>query len=170
MPITSVPQGWPYWTVDKTFFIPATQGYYTGTINGISSYPVIELANAAAEHATHLMRVPDDFLTFVSVRAVWQTPDVGNNNLYWRIMAAYSACAELYTTHTDTPAHGVTASGGADIKNCQEPANPLTLVSLARGDTVGIIFARDATNPADTIEDDVYLYGLEFNYIGEIGM
>lgn len=170
MPITSVPQGWPYWTVNKTLLIPATQGDYDAVLNSASSYPVLNFANAVAKLATHLMRVPDDFLTFVSVRAVWQTPDVGNNNLYWRLAAVYSACAEGYVTHTDIPAYGVTASGGADIKNCQEPANPLTLVSLARGDTMGIIFNRDATNPADTIEDIVRLYGLEFNYIGEIGM
>jgi len=121
-------------------------------------------ANADEPNAFFWMKVPVDFVSFTSVQAIWWA-DVAVGNMYWKLEAGYNACSEMIDTHVDVPALGATACGGAEIRNCQEPANPLTLAALALGDIIKIQFYRNGSNGLDTLDDTMYLEGLLFTYV-----
>jgi len=153
--------------VSRDFFIPACSGYSTGVQGFISSYwPVVILADGASLIAYLSMKVPNDFVSFTSVKAVWSSPAAAGN-MRWRIMAGYNADGEALNFHSDGPAEGVTATGGADIVNVQEPANPLALANLAKGDYIGFRLSRDGTAGTDTLNDAVNIIGILFTYVAE---
>lgn len=154
--------------ITRELFIPACEGFLAAgvcneTPNGAFS-SVLGDANAPEPAVYFSNKVPDDFVSFISVKAVWLSEAAGGN-MYWNLSASYAASGQTEATHTDTPAIGVTATGGNDIINVQEPANALTLASLAIGDYLGMVFARDGTDANDTLDAEVYLLGLLFTYV-----
>jgi len=151
--------------VTRELFIPANACYIAAGTSGLLSQHqrVSGGANADEPDVHFSLKVPDDFVSFGSVKAVWAAVPA-SGNMYWRILANYGASGEDYAAHTDSPAIGVTATGGATLVNVQEPANPLTLSSLAAGDYIGIRFFREGTHASDTINDVVYLLGILFTY------
>lgn len=109
------------------------------------------------------LKVPEDFISFVSVKFVWRS-DAVVGNMYWRIRAYYGAAGEAWDTHSDAPDYGVTATGGRKIRNEQLPANPLTLVNLALGDYIMFVLTRNASHANDTLSENVEGEGLLFTY------
>lgn len=150
-------------TRDK--FIPANEGHIragTSTYKGL--YAAVSGGADLDEPYVHFTRkVPSDFESFISMRAVWLCAAAAGN-MYWRLGAYYAAGGELYTTHTDAPAFGVTATAGVNLINVQEPQNALTFANLALGDYIGIKFERQGANAADTLNDVLYFLGLLLTY------
>ncbi|KKL25914.1 hypothetical protein LCGC14_2400500, partial [marine sediment metagenome] len=151
--------------ITREFFLPANEGYIVaGTRSTDERGSVVTGGANANEPIVHFqMVVPVDFVSFGSVKAVWQST-VASGNMYWRLRANYEAAGEATNTHTETPALGVAATAGAILLNVQEPANPLTLASLALGDFLGLEFNRPGANASDTLGSVVRLYGLLFSY------
>lgn len=151
----------------RELFLSVGEGFVRfGTLDDYLDYAEVEGGVDLDEPKVHwTMKVPDDFVSFSSLKAMWfASTAVGN--MYWNLNARYGTCGEHISTHFDTPALGVTATGGNLIKNCQEPANPLTLADLAIGDSIGISFTRQGTDALDTLDIKMYLLGLLFTYVG----
>ena len=154
--------------VTRELWIPVTEGHISdGTAAMQGFYPTVRGdANLREPRVYFLTKVPDDFVSFISVKAVWFC-SAASGNAYWKWGATYAASGEARTTHTDYPEWGVTATGGGWIMNVQEPADPLTLPNLAKGDYIGLGFDRDGTHANDTLENSFYLLGLLFTYVAE---
>lgn len=153
--------------VTRELFIPATEGFVsTGTLINLGMFSAVRCADTEHSQIYWTIKVPDDFVSFVSVKAVWLSTAAAGD-MYWRIQADYAASGEAYTTHGDNPAFGATATGGNNIINVQEPANPLTLSELAIGDYLGLWFYRNAGFGLDTLDTAADLLGLLFTYVAE---
>ena len=153
----------------RTVFLPANEAYISaGTPNWADQkWAIVEGgANVDEPSLAFTMKVPDDFVSFGSIKAVWMC-GAAAGNMYWLMNAAYAASGENCLIHTDTPAVGVTATGGGGIVNMQEPANPLTLANLTLGDYIGIMFHRNGAHASDTLNAVVNLFGILFTYIAD---
>lgn len=147
-------------------FLPANEGYVSAGTPGASGYygTVSGGANAAEPIVYFTMKVPTDFISFLSVKAIWATA-AATKNMYWRLRANYGACGEALDTHVDNPGIAVTACGVSALWNCQEAAGALTLVDLSLGDMLGLTFERDGTHGDDTLDDTMIFAGLLFTYV-----
>jgi len=153
--------------VTRELFIPASEGYILyGALAGRGFYAVAYAGADADLWVQVSFKVPDDFVSFTSVKAVWQSAAAAGD-MYWWLHAHYAASGELYTTHSETPAMGTTTTDGVNLWNIQEPANALTLANLAKGDYIGITFSRDGDDANDTLDSGVYLLGLLFTYTAQ---
>lgn len=153
--------------VTRELFLPANEGYIkTGAPKSMGFFACVDgLADGADDPEIYFaMKVPDDFVSFASLQAVWASPAAAGN-AKWKFNAHYGASGENYAIHSDLPAYGVTATGGANIINVQEPANPLTLASLAAGDYLGFYLKRDGAHADDTLDDVFKLLGILFTYV-----
>ena len=149
--------------VTRELFI-GPDGYLTGGHVNYSSYNTAPLADTVLDALYFTFKVPDDYVSYTSIKLVWVSSGA-SGNIYWKLKADYAAAGQSYTTHQDNPAYGVTATGGANIINEQAPPNALTMASLALGDYVGVLAARDASDVSDTLNATVYVLGLLFTYI-----
>ena len=148
--------------ITREIFLPANEGFVeAGTP---SYYGITGGANADEPTVWLWMKVPVDFVSFTKVEAIWLSSAVAGN-MYWELYAYYGACGENVSNHSDEPGRGVTATGGGDIRNCQEPANALALASLALGDYIALCFSRIGTHASDTLNDTMHLEGLLFTYV-----
>ena len=154
--------------VTRELFLPANEGYVSGgTPLNIGFHGAVwGDANDAAPIVYFERKVPDDFIAFSKLEAVWVSP-AASGNMFWQIGSHYGALGEVYNTHNGSVGLGPTATGGANIINVQEPYSAPTLPNLAEGDYMGLEFARAGTFPQDTLEDVVYFLGLLFTYIAE---
>lgn len=154
--------------VTRYLWIPAVVGYAgTGTVGYQYYYSTVSGgANEIAPTVYWTLKAPSDFVSLVSVKALWASP-VASGNMYWKTSAYYGAAGENIGAHNDWPAYGTTATAGNMKWNLQEPAHPLTLSSLTKDDFIGIRFIRVGSDPSDTLENTVYLAGLLFTYIAE---
>lgn len=156
-------------TFDRKLWLPANGAYILAGTPAASQYygAMKGLANSDEPVIYLTMRVPDDFVSFTSIQALWVSA-VAGGDMYWYLTATYASAGEAWNTHFDAPAIGVTATGGANIFNLQAPANPLTLANLAANDYLGIRFSRNGANALDTLNSDMYLFGLLFSYVGKV--
>jgi len=154
--------------VTRYLWIPAVVGYAgTGTPGYQYYYSVVSGgANEPAPTVYWTLKAPSDFVSLVSVKALWTSP-AASGSMYWKLSAYYGAAGENIGAHTDWPAYGTTATAGNMKWNLQEPAYPLTLSSLTKDDFIGIRFIRVGSDPSDTLENTVYFAGLLFTYIAE---
>jgi len=150
--------------VARERFIPCT-GHTVGLLLTWGYYSCHRWSDAVLDYSAFTFKVPDDFVSFISVKLVWHC--VAPGDMFWKMSAFYAAEGEDYGTHSDTPSYGTTTNGGADDLNVQEPANALSLSNLAKGDYIGIKAQRDATYGNDTLNTSVYVLGLLFTYMGE---
>jgi len=152
--------------ITREIFLPANEGFVdVGTPAGEILYSVVKgAANGNEPAVLFTMKVPVDFVSFTSVKAIWAC-NAAAGNMFWVLDAGYAACGEATDTHVEIPALGVTATGGVGIINCQEPANALTLASLALGDILGSVFYREGTDGSDTLDVEMSFYGLLFTYV-----
>lgn len=153
--------------VTRELFIPASDDLDpNASPERISGFPVIRVIDGVVTRNAYGFLVPDDFVAFQSVKAIWESP-VAPGNMYWTMEAYYGAEGEAHNAHSDVPALGVTATAGIRILNVQESPTPLTLASLAIGDYVGIRVNRTANHGNDTIDNLVDFFGLLFTYTAE---
>lgn len=154
--------------VTRELFLPALEGYIlegVSDVHGLYAEAMGE-PNLYEPIVMFSFKVPDDFVSFISLKGIWESPAAAGN-MYWDMGANYAAAGEHFTTHEEYPAMAVTATSGLSIINVQEPANPLTLALLTKDDYLGITWERDGANPLDTLENYVYFYGLLFTYEAE---
>ena len=155
----------PVGLVSRNLFLTAVASYInSGTVSLRNSWSIVYgAANANAPVFRVSFKVPDDFVSFESMKAVWEATSSGGN-MYWRFNASYAAPGEIVNIHSDSTSLGVTADGGAQILNVQESPDPLTLKFLAKGDYLGVLFTREGTHANDTIDNQVNVFGLLFTY------
>lgn len=151
--------------VPRHKFIPLLSGYpgANSDVSGTWQHANIIFKNNLVPLANISLKVPDDFVSFDSIKLLWMA-SAAAGNIYWQIWAKYGAPGEAPDTHSDTPAFGATPTGGAWILNLTEPPNPLTLANLAKGDYLGIQIKRFGTDPLDTLNADFYGQGILFSY------
>lgn len=148
----------------RTLFLPPSGVKYTGSGTTYYHMPTVYGdANVDAPWAFCSFKVPTDFVSFNSLKAVWVSPAAAGN-MYWRLLSYYKAAGELVFQHWDSPVYGVTATLGANLMNVQDAPNPLSLANLAAGDYIGVMFERDGSNVADTINAAVQFHGFLFSY------
>lgn len=154
--------------VTRELYLPAIGGnIYAGSPANVLLHSCVRGGANSDEPIIYLtMKVPDDFVSFTSVKALWASAATAKN-MYWKLQAAYATEGEILDHHVEIPAYGATATGGLYIANVQEPANPLTLANLASGDYLGIGFYRNGVNALDTLNSEVSLIGLLFTYVAE---
>ena len=151
----------------RELFIPAGAAFGNGVLSSLTPLTVWELIDGATKIIDGFnFKVPDDFVSFVKVELVWLSP-AASGNMNWQMRAWYGAAGETYTTHSDGPAAGTTATGGSNVFNVQESPNALTLADLARGDLVGIRVDRYGADASDTLGASCYVAGLLFTYTAE---
>lgn len=154
--------------VTRELFIPANEGrLVAGTPYFYGRYASICGAADSDEPVVYfIIKVPDDFVSFDSIKAVWAS-DAASGSMNWGLLAGYAAAEEAYNTHVDSSGMGATATGGTGIINVQTPATALTMASLAKGDYIGLKFERDGSGTLDTLNTTVHLLGLLFTYTAE---
>jgi len=154
--------------VTRELFLPAAQAIGDGTPQAepTAIVPVRAIVDTSEQVVLFAyFKVPDNFVSFSKVELLWNTGG-GGGDMFWSLEAAYGADGQLMTQHQESPAKGATTGTGNGRFNVQEPANSLTLISLAIGDYVALRFKRDGTNGGDTLAD-VFLFGILFTYIAE---
>ena len=152
--------------VTRVLFLPANEAHILSGFSTSSNWygAVAGLANSAEPKLPFTIKVPDDFVSFTKVEAVWASP-AATGNMYWKTISRYGASTESQSVHSDSPAYGTTPTGGANIINVQEPANPLTLVNLGLDDVLALYFLRDGSHENDTLNQTVSILGLLFAYV-----
>lgn len=151
--------------VSRELFLSPT-GYTTGGVTSRGGYFVVYFVDSAVKTLWFNFKVPDDFVSFDSCKLVWDSA-AASGNMNWGMGAYYAASGEAYNQHAESPGVGVTATAGANTLNVQEPANVLSLSSLASGDYVGVYVTRNASVVDDTLGQTVCIYGLLFTYTAE---
>lgn len=152
--------------VTRELFLPP-YGYTDGTRKDLAAYSVVQFDDAVNKLLFFSCKVPDDFVSFISVKLIWASSAISGDML-WRLGSNWAAAGENYTTGNNTPMPaGVTSSAGAHILNVQEPAIPLTLSGVAKGDYLGLYVRRDGVNGLDTLDTVVWIFGLLFTYVAE---
>lgn len=124
-----------------------------------------EFPNNKECYGYSLFQIPDDFISDMVVRAVFEVPGSGADDIYAKVEVDYGADNQSPTTHQDAnvyAAETVTAGFGATY----EAVRALTLTSAARGDFLWLKAYRDATNVLDTIGAGVGLIGFQLSYTG----
>lgn len=154
--------------VTRELFIPALSGdAVNGTPTNNAGYAVVSgTANAWEPLVMLTFKVPDDFVSFVSLKAVWWC-SAAAGNMYWYLKTYYAASGQERQTHTEASGYGTTATGGANLINVQESSTPLVMANLEEGDYVGIEFSREGTHGDDTLDAVVYFVGILFTYTAE---
>lgn len=153
--------------VTRELFIPALDDSDpNATLAKLGNFLVVQCADTFDVVVAFTFKVPDDFVSFVSVKAVWSSP-AASGNMFWTLNSHYGAAGEAYNAHGETPGVGELATGGANVINVQTSPTALTLADLAGGDYVGIKFDRRGSGPEDSLNADVSLLGILFTYIAE---
>ena len=82
--------------VTRELFIPALDDSNTyATLAQIDEHCVIQLTDAQNSTVTFKFKVPDDFVSFSSLKLVWTSP-AASGNLQWKLEASYGANGETY--------------------------------------------------------------------------
>ena len=154
--------------VARWLFLPACTGHVSsGTPTTRGNYAVVSgEADLNEPHVNFSIKVPDDFVSFTSLQAVWIC-SAAAGNLYWYLYNNYASCGEAYGLHYEEPGYSTTPTRGANILNCDTPEDdPLVFPNLAVGDFIGVNFYRKGDHANDTLDATFYLFGLLFNYMG----
>jgi len=151
--------------VTRELFIPCSP-YTNGEWNYANFYPHVILADEAIKAAFFSFKVPDDFVSYGSLKAVWYS-HAEEGSMYWRFKANWTASGEGVGQHSEIGDYGQTATAGEGTWNVQEPDDPIAFSNLAKGDYVGVELDRAGDNASDTLSDEAYILGLLFTYTAE---
>jgi len=149
--------------VTRQIFVEASGGHLaTGPTYDLEKGSAVRGdANSFGPDVYLSMKVPPDFVSFQSVKAVWSGD--GSGDMYWRMLASWAADNELKNTHMELTDWDTTFGNPLRI-NIDAHPDPLLLANLAAGDWLGIRFLRDGANALDTVNDIVRFAGLLFIY------
>lgn len=107
-------------------------------------------------------KVPDDFLSLLSVHAVIVPGATGN--LYCGTTTDIATEGEDYNIHSSSKALAAYAATVSKILKI-DITSALTL--LERGDFFGVTFRRDASDPLDTSSANATFIGLVIKYVAK---
>jgi len=151
-------------------FIPAPAGSSGTSSDEVNVGPASrELEDNLIELVDFTFKVPANFTSLSSLKAVWINFSGGAGNMYWKMqIIGCAASGEAYNTDAEAGVSGVTASGGSGIVNVQAPATPPSLSNIAAGDYLSVRVQRAGDDVLDTLGVSVYLVGLLFTYVSNI--
>lgn len=154
--------------VTRELFIPVLSGWvYAGSLGQKNNMGVVSGGANSEEPRVYCgFRVPDDFVSFTSLKLVWVSA-AASGNMYWSMDIDYAADGEAVETHSEDSGGGVTPTGGANIINVQTPTTPLVMADLAKGDYVGIKCWRAGSDGGDTLDTTTYFLGFLLTYVAE---
>lgn len=152
--------------VTRTLFIPVSGAGSGGFLMRIR-HSVMRLDPTAPETASCSFRVPNDFVSFTSLKLVWFSMSTGTAGNDWVVDpdCEYSANGEGRATHTQSPAN--TTIDVTVLEAVYETDIGFTVVALAKGDYIGVRIQREAGDGADTYESDVCVLGMLLTYVAE---
>lgn len=146
--------------VNRFLFVPALQ--YTGTFYGaLGVWHSILLANNVVRTTVVTFRVPPEFVSLIHVHWVMRSPVTGN--IYRNIDKRHAANGELISSNSQTTGYGTEALVANILTELADIS--ALFAGIDSNDYIGCALTRDATNAADTCEDDVYIFGLLFEYV-----
>lgn len=150
----------------RELFIPCGN-YATGQQAYVGYYDTSKLADATADTMNFSFKVPDDFVSFVSLKAVWISGVVGTPGQDWYgcILCNYSAEGEAYNAVTDNPGYKVIDVPAINTIYATDLGS--VLLGLAIGDYIGASLRRWGDHASDTWADGVWVIGLLFTYTAE---
>lgn len=153
--------------VTREVFLPTVGGYIqAGTAYNYEHHGVAEgEADANAPYVLNEMKLPGDFVSFVSAKAVWVCESDGN--MYWRQSAGYAGEGDDISWYFEDTGWRTTENSGPYLVNVQEAGTGLTLPNLAKGMYLGLRFQRNGLDLLDTLDDYVEFLGHLFTYIAE---
>jgi len=137
----------------------------TGTPNSVNFYAVILLADASTGSVYITFKVPDDFVSLISVKAVLMINTTGD--IVWGMGSNQVAEGEPWTTHSDTDYTNIATvpATARDIFSVQGDAT--ILADAQKGDFVGIRFFREGGHASDTAAADLEFLGILLTYTAE---
>jgi len=148
----------------RRFFVPAVQMIDQDTSTDLFR---LDYAGWKADDSDHSIAfgefwVPEDFVSGMTVKAVYQPNASGN--IYSLNYARYGASGQAYSTHTnDDGGPGVVAVTDA-VLNIQQT---ITLTNAALNDVVTLNWDRDAASGSDTLAGWVYFKGWLVEYTAD---
>ena len=158
-------------TTAQELFIPPTIYNYQGVYNVGAFYSVLFPATCSMD-ALFSIKVPDDFVSFESVKAVWGiVAATTTQEMWWGMKGEYVAPGDYLgvggaaSSQQDYPGSTDQTVPDANTIVVNEPVNPLTLSELAVGDYLGIAVTRNASEATDNA-GDALLMGVLFTYTG----
>ena len=151
--------------IAKSLFIPSmgahiAQGFTV--VNG-GRHHALRAADGADCRGTFTMRVPDDFVSFTSIKMLWQTPAT-SGNLVFLCYFHWAGVGEADSTNAETGTQQTVATGGAEVFVLSEMGD-IALSGLAAKDFLGGEFRCYRNNGSDTLSNHVDVLGWEFNYV-----
>ncbi|GAI58775.1 unnamed protein product, partial [marine sediment metagenome] len=132
------------------------------------AHSFVNMPDAVITEVPVEFRVPDDFVSFTSMKLVWSaTNAAAARNMYWRLTAGYGTAGESFRNTLEAAAYGVTAWTASEIIHEQTGANALTMATLGLGDYVGVKVWRDGGHVNDTIGATVKAFGILLTYVAD---
>lgn len=125
------------------------------------SYPVISLANGATETVYHNIKLPEDFISLVSVNVL--IIPAGNGKMYRQAGVQWGKiCAGESANNETGSLSGGTLTVTDNIITCISLAAPIT--GSEGDDLIGVYFSRLGAHPSDTVDASCYYAGIVLRY------
>jgi len=126
----------------------------------VGAYPVITLANNATETVYHQIKIPSDYVSFISANIIIIAGATGNMQFQGGVKWG-EVCIEPPDTHGGTlPAMSFPMIGGAFT--CIGLSTPISVINS--NDFAGGYFTRLGAHAEDTIEASCYYCGIILRY------
>ena len=152
--------------IARKLFLPATAGFVEAGTVALGSEGYYGVVRGEANTDTPKVhvngRVPEDFVSFVALKAVWSSPAV-SGNMQWYLKVALAPVGEYCALKVESPSPRTTATSGWNEINASEGG--ITFELAAKDDYFGISFIRQGSIGSDTLDEIMELYGFLFEYI-----
>jgi len=136
--------------------VPITQG----TLSNIGDFLSVLMTDGSDVTTRFNFRVPSDFHQLVRARVV--VVPLGTGDLRRGVETDFGACAEVYTTHSDSIAAGQVAVTINQLTCLDINA---ALDGIAAGDHVGVAFTRYGSDVLDTVNANVHVIMFWMQYV-----
>lgn len=140
----------------RTIFVPAF-----AAAGGENRQWGVLMADGASINGYANYHVPSDFASTMTVAPIVVAANAGN--MRWNMYIEYGAVTEVTSTHSVTVASTTTAVGN----DTREALAASALSSAAAGDYISILFTREGSDGADTINGAAYLSGFLVSYTAD---
>jgi len=150
---------------DASLFIPAGPGYLSDTEGYVGSYHIGILPPTSLHSWYFTLRYSFAHLSLTNIKLVWICP-AEEGALYFALAWIASASGEVYNQHTGSGGYWTVDSGGPEVVNVTELTSITNLGAINLNDFIGFRIYRNPTHANDTLEENVWLLGMIFNFSG----
>ncbi len=105
---------------------------------------------------------PDDFVSGMTIKTVWQAIGTPSGNVVTSLAGAYHACEQSTTQHSFSG--GSTWAPSTNTVQCKDSTS---LTSMAKGDIVSCEAIRSGTDGSDTTPDEMVFMGFVVQYTAD---